>query len=170
MFDLVDSGSFKVHNGVLHVTPARYNNWVELREKATGLTFTRINTHVCDRIETAGLPRVTGALVGQNARAKQHFAALRALIVGLSKRGRVIVGGDFNVDYLAEKRLPPSKRCPWFPYSLLSPVATVAMADHGTHGGRAIDWTLLVGVHEISQTILPHGSSDHNPVLTVVEL
>ena len=171
VFTLEASGYIKVNSGVAGITPSRYILWVRLRHITSGVVFTRVNTHVVHHIEVAGLPRVVGALTGQNARAKKHFALLGGAIATALTYGPVVTGGDFNVDYLAEKALPPSQRCPWFPYTLLSVVAIPAMPDHGTHGGRAIDWTLVSGaVTTSSVRVLSHGSSDHNPVQAFIEL
>lgn len=170
MFDLLDSGSIVVTTGVAHITPTRVINYVLLRHKATGWVFYRINTHVVHHIEVGGRMRLRDRLPGQNARAKVHFLRLAAVTRSLGLRHPTIGGGDLNVDYLAEKALPPSERTPWFPYTLLGAVAKLPEPNHGTHGGRLIDWLWTVNVTVQSQTVLPHGSSDHNPVVSVIEI
>lgn len=173
VFDFVDGDSIRVHGGVATVSPSRYINWVLLRHKASGKLVYRINTHVVHRWEVAGRPRnVVGKFLGQTGRAKKHIALLAETTARLGVLHPVIGGGDLNCDYLAEKRLAPSQRTVWFPYTVLGAVADLVEPDHGTHGARLIDWTWVVGPGLVvtSQTVLPHGSSDHNPVLSVVEL
>ena len=173
IFELVESGYERENRGWAHITPARYILWVLLRHRATGKLYWRINTHVVHHIEVSGLPRIIGAITGQNARAKHHFARLGYRTQILAAQHPVLGGGDLNVDYLAEKALPPSKRCTWFPYTVLSAVATVLNPNHGTHGGRCIDWTWIAGTGITlagEPYVLPHQSSDHNPVRRSVRL
>ncbi|MEK8107180.1 hypothetical protein NKG94_22200 [Micromonospora sp. M12] len=58
MFDVLDRGSIFVcdTNGPGEVPPARYNNWVRYRHKASGRTVTHINAHAVASIENAGRP------------------------------------------------------------------------------------------------------------------
>lgn len=130
--------STRVHTGTAKITPARYVNSVPLRHKATGLIVTRVNTHVINGIESAGLPIDNQRRIPQ---AKLSLLALKAAILAGSQRGAVIWGGDLNINYLAELRLPADKRCPWFPVTALAPVTTFDMPTTGTHGKRLIDWT-----------------------------
>ncbi|MCG5457504.1 hypothetical protein PSH03_002615 [Micromonospora sp. PSH03] len=58
MFDVLDKGSIFVcdTNGLGEVPPARYNNWVKYRDKASGRNVTHVNAHAVAGIETAGRP------------------------------------------------------------------------------------------------------------------
>ena len=170
-FEMVDCGSVKMHGGVLKITPTRWVNWVLLRDLSTGKLFYVMNTHVVHHIEQGGKQRWTTVIVGQIARAKTHLTKMYGLIAELGAKHPLIGGGDLNIDWKAEKALPPSERVPWFPYTGLAKVAKIVVPDHGTHGNRVIDWGWIVGdVTVLSVTALPRGTSDHNPVLTVIEL
>jgi hypothetical protein len=171
MFSAVEKRSTFVHGGVVKVTPRRYINEVLLKHLASGKLVWRQGTHVGHHIESRGLPRVTGQLLGQNGRAKLHFGILAQRIPLLAKTAPVLGSGDLNVDYFAEKDLSPYKRCPWFPYTTLGKVSRIVVPVHGTHGGRLIDWGWCTpGVQVISCVVLLRGNSDHNPVSTTVEL
>ncbi len=171
VFTLLGTELVKVHNGVKGITPSRYIAAVHLRHEPSGLLVTRANTHVGHHIERNGIARTraTGAIPGQQERARRHFVMLRKCLARWLKRGPVILGGDFNVDYFAEQRA--RKRTPYFPLTQLGDVGRFAMPRHGTHGSRAIDWTVLAGpVRCYECRVLPRGSSDHNPVLSMIEL
>jgi hypothetical protein len=167
IFECVATNSVKVFDGVAGATPSRYINSVLLRDRVSGLHLTRVNTHGPHHVEEAGQPRVHDVIPGQNDRAKRLFALLARVIVDRAKLGPVLVGGDLNVCYLAEKK--QKEPCPWFPLTTLGEVATIHMGAGPTHGRRAIDWVLTSGsLTVVSQRALPRGSSDHRPVETVV--
>lgn len=135
-FEHVASSSVQVHKGIAHVTPARYVNAVTLRHKATGALIRRVNTHVINGIEDGGLP-------SNLKRAPEVKASMVALArwVSAGDNDAVVWGGDLNIDYLAEMRLPASERCAWFPVRALGPLTTFDMPTVASHGRRLIDWT-----------------------------
>lgn len=160
VFELVTSESILVHRGIPHVTPNRYINVVVLQHKASGLMLTRINTHVLNGIERGGLPI---ANLIRRPKAKKHFTMLAAQLM---RWNDIIVAGDFNVNYFAEKHLPVEQRCSWFPLTALRN-ATFVMPAVGTHGPRAIDWTAHTGALQADIPFLaPVGFSDHRAVIT----
>ena len=177
VFERVGRGqSLLVHRGQPHVTPARHINVVRLRHRATGTVISRINTQIVHHIEVAGHPRVYRGAEAQRydeqlARAQKHIALLRETIRRYGEKGPVVFGGDLNVDYLAEDRLRPDRRTPWFPLTALGSVVTFDMPGVGTHGRREIDWsghTAGLGCDDVQALDL--GSSDHRAVLKTYRL
>lgn len=140
-----------VHGGVLHITPTRVISRVWLRNKATGEIVCRQATHVVHHIDVDGKARVLGAITGQNARARKHFAMIRSDLL-LASRVRVnpeglsapVIGsGDLNVDFIRDRyHTLKGDGTAWFPYSVLGPVADILRPnDHDpTHTDRLIDW------------------------------
>lgn len=92
MFDVLDKGSVFVcdTNGPGEVPPARYNNWVRYRHKATGRAVTHINAHAVAGIESAGRPED----LPRTRCAEAQFQNLKDLAVAKQAEGQVIVSGD----------------------------------------------------------------------------
>lgn len=158
VFELVSSKSTRVHKGVAAITPSRWINTVLLRHKPTGKLVIRKNTHVINGIESGGLPIDN---LRRTPLAKTHFQVLRAEIEADSEKAPVIWGGDTNVNYLRDR----NKKCPWFPYMMLSPVCTLDMPEVPTHGNRCIDWTgHTEGLTAGPAQVQPLGYSDHQAV------
>lgn len=159
-----------LHGGVGGVTPLRVVRRVHLRHRATGKHVWRQGTHTVHRVEREGIAWTN--IPGQLLRAQASFPAIAEDVVNATAAGVPLEGtGDLNVDYLAELRLPSAKRIPWFPLTTIGEVADFANPARGTHGNRCIDQRWIRGairVHRIE--VLPKRSSDHNPVLAVVEL
>lgn len=93
-WDLVDSGFRRTHGGLAKVSPSRYVTWVKLKNKKTGDTIVRMNTHL-----------VSGAWNGKDNKAKQwrkdqwrtHMRKLKEMVARFERSGLpVIIGGDFN--------------------------------------------------------------------------
>lgn len=92
---LEGEGFLRTHNGKAKVSPHRYITWVKLKNKETGKTIVRMNTHL-----------VSGAWSSPKAttewRRKMwniHMDKLQGLVERFEKQGYpVIVGGDFNRD------------------------------------------------------------------------
>ena len=144
VFERVGRGqSLLVHRGQPHVTPARHINVVRLRHRATGTVISRINTQIVHHIEVAGHPRVYRGAEAQRydeqlARAQKHIALLRETIRRYGEKGPVVFGGDLNVDYLAEDRLRPDRRTPWFPLTAPAPWSpSTCRASAPTVAGRS---------------------------------
>ena len=172
VFEAMASGYALNNKGVAHITPSRGVAWVMLRHRGTGRFHYRQVTHVPHHIEVGGKARVVGALSGQNARAEKLFGLIAGMTVRMAVEGMtglppapVFGSGDLNVDYLAEKALPPEQRTAWFPYTTLGAVADLVVPATGTHGARLIDWGWAAGGASGTARTLPRGSSDHNPVL-----
>lgn len=166
VFHDVGRGGRVVNPGVAHLTPDRPLIYVDLQHLAAQKMYRQEAGHSVHHVDVGGLPRIKGALLGQNRRARRYFAAIAADLKAAKVASLPCVfEGDLNVDLLAEKHLPPSKRCQWFPLTVLGAVARIRMPLHGTHGGRAIDWNVVAGaVYVLDNEVLPHGTSDHNPV------
>lgn len=73
--------------------PARYNNWVKYRHKASGRNVTHINAHAVASIETAGRPED----LPRTRCAEAQFQGLKELAVDKQDEGQVIVSGDLNI-------------------------------------------------------------------------
>lgn len=178
VFEAVAHGYTLNNKGVAHITPRRGVAWVLLRHRASGKLHYRQVTHAPHHIEVAGKPRVTGALAGQNARAEKLFGLVAGMLLRMVAQGMTGEGqpapvfgtGDLNVNWRAEKALPPEERTPWFPYTVLGLVADIVVPSSGTHGDRIIDWGWAAGCAAATAQTLPRGSSDHNPVLFDVTL
>lgn len=166
VFHDVGRGGRVVNRGVAHLTPDRPLIYVDLQHLAAQKMYRQEAGHSVHHVDVGGLPRIKGALLGQNRRARRYFAAIAADLKAAKVASLPCVfEGDLNVDLLAEKHLPPSKRCQWFPLTVLGAMARIRMPLHGTHGGRAIDWNVVAGaVYVLDNEVLPHGTSDHNPV------
>ena len=107
-FSLVQKNSIRTHKGESKVTPARYVNWVLLKDRKTGEQFVFINTHF-----------ISGAFTGHPERQKrwrQHADVLRRTVRNVQSSypgAPVFVVGDFNrktgMDLKNLVQLPDSK-------------------------------------------------------------
>ncbi|ATB49251.1 endonuclease/exonuclease/phosphatase family protein [Corallococcus macrosporus] len=89
-YEKTGDGSRLTHEGEAGVTPARFVNWVVLKNKQTGAKLAFINTHY-----------ISGAWNGQNpdrqARWHTHNSVVREVVRELRGRGLpVVLVGDFN--------------------------------------------------------------------------
>ena len=91
-FELVASGVKRTHFGRPGVTPARYIAWVVLRDRRSGETFWRVNTHYISGAWSTHRER--------RPRWEKHDRKLGKVVLHLlSEHGpRGIIGGDFNRD------------------------------------------------------------------------
>lgn len=89
-FAKVAQGSVRTHAGEAKVTPARYVNWVILRERSTGKKFAVVNTHF-----------ISGAwstYPKRQARWLKHLSVLKSTVRKIQSTHKVpvVVVGDFN--------------------------------------------------------------------------
>ncbi|WP_426753825.1 endonuclease/exonuclease/phosphatase family protein [Myxococcus sp. Y35] len=89
-YERTGGGSRLTHGGEAGVTPARFVNWVVLKNKETGAKLAFINTHY-----------ISGAWNGQHPerqeRWRTHNAVVREVVAELRGRGLpVVLVGDFN--------------------------------------------------------------------------
>ncbi len=168
-FKMLRADTAQIHPGVEGITPSRHVNRVLLEDLESGQQVVRINTHVPHHIEEGGMPRVHDLIPGQNERGRLCFDMLRIEFTKAKAFAPVILGGDFNVDLFAEMRRTRETRCPWFPLSTFESIGRIVIPKSGTHGKRAIDWTILGGpITVVTDSVLPLGSSDHHPFLTTL--
>lgn len=175
MFDVRDKGSIFVcdTNGPGEVPPARYNNWVTYRHKASGRTVTHINAHAVASIENAGQPED----LPRTRCAEAQFQGIRDLAVDKQRDGQVIVSGDLNVDFSADRSYGYAK-FPWKVFeanelpNLRSTYNLYGEKGTGTHGNRHIDyvyfWKRLPEYQLMWMTgydIVGGTASDHNGVV-----
>jgi endonuclease/exonuclease/phosphatase family metal-dependent hydrolase len=94
-FQLLGSGSVKVHDGRARVTPSRWINWVHLRHVRSGRDITFVNTHFISGAFKASSSFTAWRL----ERWKEHRAKLKQVLANLrtaNPQRPVFVVGDFN--------------------------------------------------------------------------
>jgi len=175
MFDVLDKGSIFVcdTNGSDEAPPARYNNWVRYRHKQSGRSVFHINAHANASIEKAGKPTD----LPRTRCAEKQFQDLKDLARNKKDHGQVIVSGDLNVDFSADRAYGYEK-FPWKVFeanqlpNLRSCYNLYGEKGTGTHGTRHIDyiyfWKRLEEYRRIWMTsydIVGSTESDHNGVV-----
>lgn len=144
MFDRIGSGSQFVcdTNGPGEVPPARYNNWATYRHKASGRNVTHINFHANASIEENGRPTDLPRTVC----AEQQFQEVKNLAQNKKDGSQVVVSGDLNVDYRADRAYGYAK-FPWKVFeanelpNLRSTYNMLGVKGTGTHSSnRHIDY------------------------------
>lgn len=183
MFDVLNRGSkFACDTNVGEPPPPRYTNWVKYRHKATGRSIFHINAHANSHIDNGGhpynLPRTKCA--------EKQFRDIRDLAADMKGRGQVIVSGDLNVDYVADRRVQYAN----FPFVVLedrgrtanlpglrSSYTTHGVEGDGTLGNRHIDyiyhWKRLPEYRKMwmmGYYILYYTKSDHRGVVANFEI
>jgi hypothetical protein len=180
MFDVLDKGSIFIcdTNGPGEVPPARYNNWVKYRHKASGRNVIHINAHAVAGIEDNGRPEN----LPRTECAERQFQALKDLAVQKKDEGQVIVSGDLNVDFSADRAYGYAK-FPWKVFeanelpNLRSTFNLFGEKGTGTHGSRHIDyiyfWKRLPDYQVMWMTgydIVGGTYSDHNGVVATMAI
>ena len=158
-WDLVNGGFERTHNGKAGVSPNRYITWVTLKNKDTGKTIVRVNTHL-----------VSGAFSGKGDHKyrvenwKEHIRDLRQLVGRFESSGeRVIVAGDFNRN--ANKVLGTSVSGSKVHYDT---------SIHGhTHGSSTYDYLMSVRDRTMTRIrgwVQGGYASDHDAVVGTYQL
>lgn len=156
---LVDHGTLLMHfqQGKWGI---RYTNWVTLAAKVGGQVVSVISVH------TSPGGKGRGTLL------RQYLNRLDQLVTALRPRGPVIVGGDFNADYLnagARNFLTAQ-----FGQMQAAPTVQTLGAPPGgyrtDHGGGALDYVVLSGAAALGQSVSPLTYSDHKMVRALVHL
>ncbi|MBV1856361.1 endonuclease/exonuclease/phosphatase family protein [Catellatospora tritici] len=175
MFDVLDKGSDFIcdTNGPGDVPPARYNNWVKYRHKASGRVVFHLNFHANASIEDNGHP----VDIPRTQCAEQQFQAIKDLAGRKKDEGQVIVSGDLNVDFSADRAVGYAK-FPWQVFeanqlpNLRSIYNLYGEKGTGTHGNRHIDyiyfWKRVEDFQLMWMTdyrIITGTNSDHNGVV-----
>lgn len=175
MFDVLDKGSNFVcdTNGPGEVPPARYNNWVKYRHKASGRNVFHINFHANAGIEDNGRPEN----LPRTECAEKQFQEIKELAKRKKDEGQVIVSGDLNVDFSADRAFGYA-RFPWKVFeanelpNLRSCFNLYGEKGTGTHGNRHIDyiyfWKRVEGSRFLWMTdyrVVTGTRSDHNGVV-----
>jgi hypothetical protein len=176
MFDVLDRGSnFACDtNGPNEVPPARYNNWVKYRHKASGRVVFHINFHANAGIENNGRPEP----LPRTDCAEKQFQDIKELAARKKDEGQVIVSGDLNVDFSADRAFGYA-RFPWKVFeanelpNLRSVYNMLGVKGAGTHtSNRHIDyiyfWRRVDDFRHMWMTdyrIVGDTRSDHNGVV-----
>ncbi len=175
MFDVLDKDSVFVcdTNGPGEVPPARYNNWVKYRHKASGRSVFHINFHANASIENNGRPEN----LPRTECAEKQFQDIKNLAASKKDEGQVIVSGDLNVDFSADRAFGYAK-FPWKVFeanelpNLRSVFNLYGEKATGTHGNRHIDyiyfWKRVDGFRVMWMTdysVVGNTKSDHNGVV-----
>lgn len=160
-FRLIDGHTTLTH-GPVPGSPSRYINVVRLRELATGKVFGYINTHT---ISNASYDAQLSDM-SKIPLLRQHLQLLRAEILSLFNSTEfVFIGGDFNVNYLADRR----RKNPGLPTSALGDIVNFDMPLTGSRGeGSLLDYGMTVkndgGLALVSSNIVYGFNSDHDAV------
>jgi endonuclease/exonuclease/phosphatase family protein len=160
--------------------PPRWIVWAKYRHLPSGRNLVHVNTHPNSHIDDAGhpydLPRTRDA--------EDHFARILQLVRNKAGEAQVVVTGDFNVDYVDDKRVQYGK----FPYTVLeerqgalpglrSSYSRVGLPTLGTHGNRRIDYvyawvrtpeTRVMDLEE--HYVLTGQKSDHDALVARVRM
>ncbi len=155
-WDKVGDGFRRTHHGKSDVSPNRYITWVKLKNKETGETIIRMNTHL-----------VSGAWNSKKKPAKEwrqdmwntHMRKMKELVSRFERTGTpVIIGGDFNRDS----------------YKVLGNKVKYDNKLHvGTHGASTLDYVMHVPNEDLKRTggrIQGHYASDHDAVVVNYQL
>lgn len=155
---------------------AKYINWVQLRERATGRDVYVLNNHTVPSVQGRG-----GASNPDMAKRLElygkHMAGIRRLTSEFTAQGgAVVVTGDLNVNYRTDRQA----RDPLFPYvnlgrsGLRASHVHLGEPDAGTHvlrtgdSSRLIDYVMTSNpdiLVPVSQRVLTGYSSDHRPLV-----
>ncbi|MFG3715725.1 endonuclease/exonuclease/phosphatase family protein [Micromonospora sp. NPDC047730] len=180
MFDVLEKGSIFVcdTNGPGEVPPARYNNWVRYRHKQSGRSVFHINAHLNASIESNGRPED----LPRTRCAEQQIQDIKNLAASKKDHGQVVVSGDFNIDFSADRAYGYEK-FPWKVFeanslpNLRSSYNLYGERGTGTHGNRHIDyiyfWKRLEEHQVIWMTdynIVDGTKSDHNGVVATLAI
>jgi endonuclease/exonuclease/phosphatase family metal-dependent hydrolase len=155
---------------------AKYINYVQLRERATGQEVYILNNHAIPSVQgKSGGPDQT--YPARLALYKQHMDGLKALITELKATGAAVFAtGDLNVNYRRDRIV----KDPLFPYTNMAKVDVHASYEllgeptRGTHvlpngnDSRLIDYVYVLrhpGVTAVAQNVLLGYHSDHRPLL-----
>lgn len=188
-FRLVSSGTTQVSEatyvGSRGAGPATLNakhvNWVQLRERATGLGLYVLNNHAVPSVQgPGGGPDTTSPKRLELYR--QHMHGLTELIKPMKATGAAIfVTGDLNVNFRRDRVVKTS----FFPFAAMAPLGIRASFDYlgepalGTHVGKSGAGTRLIdyvyslqhpAVSPARQTILKDYASDHRPLQVAYDL
>jgi hypothetical protein len=90
-----DAGFIRTHDGRAKVSPHRYITWVKLKDKVTGRSIVRVNTHLVSGAWSSPKPTTEW----RRDMWRLHMKKLDTLVADFQRQGlTVIVGGDFNRD------------------------------------------------------------------------
>jgi len=145
-----DAGFLRTHHGKAKVSPNRYITWVKLKNRATGETVVRVNTHLVSGAWGEHKPTTEW----RRAMWKQHMEKLDGLVDRFKKQGLpVIIGGDFNRDSfeVMGRRVVYDNKL-----------------NVGTHGGSTLDYVMHTRdpqLHRRGRHVQHGYASDHDAVV-----
>ena len=177
MFEVVDKGSKLIcDTNPDEPPPPRYNNWVKYRHKATGRYVFHINFHAVAGIEDKERPGRPVDIPRTDCATKQ-FQEVKELAREKKAEGQVVVSGDLNVDFSADKAYGYAG-FPWKIFeanelpNLRSVYNLYGEKGTGTHGNRHIDyiyfWKRIESTQVMWMTdyrIVGDTNSDHKGVV-----
>jgi hypothetical protein len=146
-----------------------------LQHRATGRRLAAVSVHMLPHVELAGRPRP--GMAAATANYARSMARLTERLAGLRARyPLVLVGGDWNVDYFADRRV----RWPGFPFAHLAarmdthwaPKLRLGLAAP-TLGPRRVDsiwWAERRHLRALSSSTIRGTWSDHNFARVVLRL
>ena len=162
-FRLISGRTVQTHGPEPKVTPGRYINTVQLREIATGKVFGFINTHTIAQAsfdaQASNMKRIP--------RLRKHLRMLRTEIKSLfTVTEHVFVGGDLNVNYLADRR----RKVAGLPTRRLGDLVNFDMPLEGSRGKTSLlDYGMSVkhdsGLVLAGSKIERGFNSDHDAVV-----
>lgn len=162
---------------------SRWITWVQLREVESGRGVVYLQTHMDAAVESGGRPR--GNAAPRLANNMRYMQTLERVAATFATNHEVIVGGDWNVDALGDRRV----QSPRFPFRLLEDGGTAGAAGLRSSytllgfdvpptsrlaGGRYIDYLAVWtrpdrgGATFTDHTVLTGAFSDHDPLLARV--
>ncbi|MHB8878928.1 MAG: exonuclease/endonuclease/phosphatase family protein [Myxococcaceae bacterium] len=149
-WEKLDAGFVKTHGGEAKVSPNRYITWVKLKNKDTGKTVVRMNTHLVSGAWGEHKPTTAWRREMWN----KHMSKLHDLVAKFEKQGHaVVVGGDFNRDS----------------YKVLGDqVAYDNKLNVGTHGRSTLDYLMHTrgdGLAKTGARVQGGYASDHDAVV-----
>lgn len=151
-----DGGFRRTHHGKGGVSPNRYITWVKLKNKETGETLIRMNTHL---VSGAWSPKKKPEKEWRQDMWKTHMRKMKQVVSRFERSGMpVIIGGDFNRDS----------------YKVLgNKVKYDNKLNVGTHGASTLDYVMHTPHAELKRTggrIQGDYASDHDAVVVTYQL
>lgn len=153
---LEDEGFLRTHHGKERVSPNRYITWVKLKNRETGQSVIRVNTHL---VSGAWNGRVEASDPWKQQMWKLHMEKLGKLVDRLEAQGcPVVIGGDFNRNH----------------FKVMGDEVRYDSGTHTrTHGGATLDYVMSSRdprLHATRTHVDRDTRSDHDAVVVHYEI
>lgn len=156
-------GSFPIlfHASRLFRSATRYALVAVFRTRtAPSRCLVAVDVHMIPHIERAGHPRA----LPRRTLVRRALDRLAAFVHTYRRGCGLLIGGDWNVDGYADRRV----RSPVFPYAHLAPLGLrsswAVFHARDTLGSRSVDGFYLAGIRPLALRVLVGTYSDHNGV------